>query len=314
MSNEPSFLLFSGTSHDGFAREVAKHLGVKLGNIAIETFPDQEIGVQVQENVRGRDVFVLQTVARRPNLYLMELLIIVDALKRASARSIIAVMPYFGYARQDRKGGARAPITARLVANLLEKAGVNSVLTMDLHTEQLQGFFDIPVDNLYAQSTLAEAAKRLDLRNCVVVAPDVGGIKLARAYSGYLKTDLAIVDKRRVDARHVELGAVIGDVQDRDVLLVDDMCSTGETLQKASWACQKAGARRICAALTHGLLVGRAFEESAIEKILVTDTIPLPEGIDASRVQVVSVANVFAQAIHSILSAKSISSLFPSSM
>ena len=310
MPDQQSFLLFSGTSHEKFAQEVAKCLGMQLGEVAIETFPDNEIGVQVKENVRGREVFVMQSVARHPNLYLMELLIIVDALKRASARSIVAVLPYFGYARQDRKDKGRVPITAKLVANLLEKAGVTSVLTIDLHADQVQGFFDIPVDNFQARPVLAEAIARLGLQKFVVVAPDVGSIRLARAYAGDLKADLAIIDKRRVRADKIESGALIGDVKHKDVLLVDDLCSTGETLKKAAWVCKQAGANRIFAAVTHGLLVGKAFEESAIEKMLVTNTVP-PSGTTlGGKVEQVSVAPLFAEAIDFIVNSKSLSSLF----
>lgn len=302
-------MLFSGTSHPELAREVANCLKVHLGKVHIETFPDGEIGVQILESVRGRDVFVLQSVARHPNLYLMELLILVDALKRASVRSICAVIPYFGYARQDRKDKGRVPITAKLVANLLEKAGVTRVLTMDLHTEQIQGFFDIPVDNLYARSALVEAAKKLGLESCVVMPPDVGRIKMARAFAENLKADLAIIDKRRINAKQVEVEFIIGDVKGRDVLLIDDICSTGGTLKAAAMVCKNAGAKRIFAAVTHGLFVSHAFEESAIEKMLVSNTVPLTEGIDRSKLQVVSIASLLADAIESIVCAKSISSL-----
>ncbi len=304
-----TYLLFSGSSNRQLSEEIAKNLGIELGKIAIETFPDNEIGVQIQENVRGRDVFVLQSVARHPNLYLMELLIIVDALKRASARSIVAVLPYFGYARQDRKDKGRVPITAKLVANLLEKAGVTSVLTMDLHADQLQGFFDIPVDVLHARHLLCQAVGRFGVDDFVVVAPDVGGIKLARSCATLLKTSYAIVDKRRVNGGKVEVGALIGDIEHKDVLLVDDMTSTGETLLKASWVCKHGGARRIYAAVTHGLFVGKALEESAIEKIFVTNTIPLLSSAKLSQMELVSVADLFAQAIDSIVHARSISSL-----
>jgi ribose-phosphate pyrophosphokinase len=310
MHTENSFMLFAGTSHRDLAQQIADCSGMQLGKVLIETFPDGEIGVQILENVRGRDVFVLQTIARHPNLYLMELLILVDALKRASARSIIAVIPYFGYARQDRKGTGRVPITAKLVANLLEKAGVTRVLTMDLHAEQLQGFFDIPVDNLYARPVLVDAIKEMGLENFVVVSPDVGSIKLARAFAESLKVEYAIVDKRRVNAKQVEMNALIGDVESKDVLLIDDMCSTGGTLKTASMVCKNAGAKRICAAVTHGLFVGQAFEESAIEKMMISNTIPLPDEVDLSRLQIVSVAPLFSKAIDSIVGAKSISSLF----
>jgi len=310
MHDENAWMLFAGTSHGELAEQIAKCLDVQLGKIRIETFPDGEIGVQILENVRGRDVFVLQTIARQPNLYLMEVLIIVDALKRASAHSINVVIPYFGYARQDRKDKGRVPITAKLVANLLEKAGATRVLTMDLHAEQIQGFFDIPVDNLFARPLLIEAVKALKLSSLVVVAPDVGSVKLARAFAESLKVEYAIVDKRRVNAKQVEGNALIGEVAGKDVVLVDDICSTGETLRTAALVCLKAGAKRIFAAVTHELLAGKAFEESAIEKMFVTNTVPLPQGISFKRIETVSVASLFAKAIESIVSAKSISSLF----
>lgn len=313
MHNENGYMLFAGTSHPELARQIADCVGVQLGKVTIETFPDGEIGVHVLDNVRGRDVFLLQSVARHPNLYLMELLILVDAMKRASARSIIVMLPYFGYARQDRKGTAREPITAKLVADLLERAGVTRVLSMDLHTEQIQGFFNIPVDNLYARPALVEGAKRLGLNKCVVVTPDVGGIKLARSFAEELKCDYAIVDKRRINAKRVEMDALIGDVKDRDVLIVDDICSTGSTLKTAAMVCKNAGAKRICAAVTHGLFVGEVFEDSAIEKMLSSNTVPIPEGIPRDRVEVVSIAPLFAKAIDSIVGAKSISSLFSKS-
>src|SRR5580692_207537 len=208
MSQNSDYMLFAGTSHRELAEQIAKCLGKPLGRALIEKFPDGEIGVQILENVRGRDVFIVQSTARHPNFYLMELLILVDAFKRASARSIVAVLPYYGYARQDRRGKGREPITAKLVADLLQRAGVTRVLTMDLHTEQIQGFFDIPVDNLYARPLIVEALSRQKMGNCVVVTPDIGSIKLARAYAEALKVDLAIVDKRRVNAKQVEMTAL----------------------------------------------------------------------------------------------------------
>jgi ribose-phosphate pyrophosphokinase len=310
MPIENAYLLFAGTSHHELAKEIADYLGITLGKVRIATFPDGEIGVQILENVRGRDVFVLQSVARHPNFYLMELLILVDALKRSSARSITAVIPYYGYARQDRRGKGREPITAKLIADLLERAGVDRILTMDLHTEQIQGFFDIPVDNLYARPVLLEAIKKQGLKEGIVVTPDVGSIKLARAYAKGLNWDLAIVDKRRTNVeQQVEVVTLIGDVKDRDVLLADDVCSTGETLKTASWACKRAGAKRIFAAVSHGLFVGSAFEESAIEKMLISNTIPLDGGKPIPKVEVISAAALFAKAIDSIVGAKSISSL-----
>ena len=303
-------MLFAGTSHPELAQEIADCIGVGLGKVVIETFPDGEIGVRILESVRGRDVFVLQSIARRPSFYLMELLILVDALKRSSARSINVVIPYFGYARQDRRGKGVEPITAKLVAGLLEKAGVTTVLTMDLHTEQIQGFFDIPLDNLYARPSFLEAVKQLKMQQCVVVAPDIGSIRLARAFAETLNVEIAIVNKRRVNAaQQIEMNALIGDVEGCDVLLVDDMCSTGETLKTASFVCRKRGAKRIFAAVTHGLFVGEAFGESAIEKMLITNTVPLLEGTDLSRIEVVSVAPLFSKAIDHIIGSKSISSL-----
>ncbi|MBY0528621.1 MAG: ribose-phosphate pyrophosphokinase [Rhabdochlamydiaceae bacterium] len=310
MASEQSMMLFAGTSHPEMAKQLAACLKLNLGKAIIETFPDGEIGVQILESVRGRDVFVLQTIARRPSFYLMELLILVDALKRSSARSIVAVIPHYGYARQDRRGSGREPITAKLVANLLEKAGVTRVLTMDLHTEQIQGFFDIPLDNLYARPRLVEAVEKLKLNKLVVVTPDIGSIKLARSYSEALGVELAIIDKRRINAEQVETNALIGNVEGCDVLLIDDVCSTGGTLKKASWVCKKAGANRICAAVTHGLIIGTAFEESAIEKMLITDTVPVLEETDRSKLEIVSVAPLFGKAIEYMIGAKSISSLY----
>jgi ribose-phosphate pyrophosphokinase len=310
MHTENNFMLFAGSSHRDLAQQIADCSGVQLGKVDIQTFPDGEIGIHILENVRGRDVFVLQTIARQPNFYLMELLIFIDALKRASARSIVAVIPYFGYARQDRRGMEREPITAKLVADLLERAGATRVLTMDLHTEQIQGFFDVPVDNLYARPVLIEALNGLGLEKPTIVTPDVGSIKLARLFAENLKVDLAIVDKRRVAAEKVEADAIIGGVKGRDVLLVDDMCSTGETLKTAAMVCKHAGAKRICAAVTHGLIVGKAFEESAIEKMLISNTVPLPSDVSRKKLQIVSVASLFAKAIDSIVGAKSISSLY----
>lgn len=310
MLDNRSSVLFAGSSHPELSKQIADWLGIQLGNRVIEAFPDGEIGIQILENVRGRDVFILQSVAQRPNHYLMELLIMIDALKRASARSIIAVLPYFGYARQDRRDKGRVPITAKLVADLLEKAGATRVLTMDLHAEQIEGFFDIPVDHLFARPVLLEAAEKLGLGKYVVVAPDLGSIRLARAFAGDVKADLAIVDKRRVSAERVELEALIGNVEGKNVLLVDDMISTGATLKTASLVCKKAGAKRICAAVTHCLQVGDSFEESAIEKMLVTSTIPLSKKEHKGRIELVSVAPLFGKAIESIVEAKSISSLY----
>jgi ribose-phosphate pyrophosphokinase len=313
MPSEKEFMLFAGTSHRELAERIAQSVGISLGKVSIETFPDGEIGVQILENVRGRDVFVLQSIARHPNSYLMELLILVDALKRASANSISAVIPYFGYARQDRKDKGRDPITAKLVANMLEKAGVTRVLTMDLHAPQIEGFFDIPVDNLYARPLLVEELKKLGIKDFIVASPDVGSSKLARDFAAGMHTEFAIVDKRRLNAKHVETTAIIGDMKEKNVLLVDDMCTTGETLRIAAAACKQAGAKRVLAAVTHGLFLTSAVEESAIEMILTGDTVPLSDEHKRSdKIKVVSVASLFGKAIHAIVGADSISRIYGS--
>lgn len=313
VNDERRVFLFSGSSHPVLADQVASFLGCELGQLHIGSFPDGEIEVQVLESVRGRDVFVMQSVALDPNYFLMELLIIIDALKRASARSIVAVIPYFGYSRQDRKDRSRVPITAKLVANLLVNAGATRVLTMDLHAGQVQGFFDIPVDNLLGRPLLVAAARRLDLKNLVVVAPDEGSIKLARDYAQALGAEMAIVSKRRINASEVE-ATLIGDVQGKDVLLADDMCSTAGTLVSAAKVCRGKGALKIVAAVTHGLFVGEAIdriENSPIELVLHTNTVPSNERLSAAtKLHAVSVADLLGKAMHCIVSAESIYSLY----
>jgi ribose-phosphate pyrophosphokinase len=306
---DSSWILFSGSSHSELANELAAALKVKLGSVAIEAFPDGEIGVQILENVRGKDVCLLQSIARRPNHYLMELLILVDALKRASAKSIVAVIPYYGYARQDRKEKGRVPITAKLVADLLERAGVTRVLTMDLHTEQIQGFFNIPVDNLYARPLFVKELKALSLQNLVVVSPDVGSNRMARKFAEDLKVDLAIVDKRRVSAERVAT-ALIGDVVGKNVVLVDDICSTGTTLATAASVCKKEGAKSVSVCVTHALMVGRALQGNEFDRIFVTNTVPGIEALKRSNLTIISVAGLLGQAIERLLKAQSISSLF----
>ncbi|HSX11786.1 MAG TPA: ribose-phosphate pyrophosphokinase [Chlamydiales bacterium] len=303
----PSAMLFAGSSHPELAREVAKALGMALGEVVIETFPDGEIGVQILENVRGKDVFVLQSPARQPNHFLMELLILVDALKRASARNIIAVVPYYAYARQDRKEKGRVPITAKLVADLLERAGVTRVLTMDLHTDQIQGFFNIPVDHLYARPLFVKALKALGLKSPVVVSPDIGSNKMARKFAEDLKVDIAIVDKRRINGRNVEVNALIGDVKGKEVILVDDICSTGGTLKTAAKVCKEEGAKSVFAVVTHGLLMSGDKLEG-IDKLFITNSVPPFGGAHAAHV--VSIAPLLGEAIECVVSAKSISSLF----
>ncbi len=306
-------MIFSGSSHPVLAGEVASYLGVELGEARLDTFPDGEIIVEVKESVRGRDVFVIQSIARRPNFYLMELLTLIDALKRASAASIVAVLPYYGYARQDRKDKGREPITAKLVAELLQTAGATRVVTMDLHAAQIEGFFDVPVDHLFGRPVLAsmlvDALK--GLTDAVVACPDIGSVKIARDYARALDLEIRVVDKRRLSPEQVSVTTLVGDVKGRTVLLVDDMVSTGGTLVAAAEAVVEAGASRVIAAVTHGLLVGDAvarIEASPIERLFVTDTIPaIPQ---SKKVQVVSVAHLFGEVINRIVSARSVASLF----
>lgn len=310
--HEP-YIIFSGTSHPDFSSELATYLGSPMGQVLFQPFPDNEIYVQIQDNVRGRDVFVIQSVARNPNYYLMELLIMIDALKRASAKSIVAVIPYFGYARQDRKDKPRVPITAKLVADLLATAGATRVLTMDLHAGQIQGFFDVPVDNLYGRPILADAMLAEEKNDLIVMAPDLGAIKIARAYANHLKAEFGVIDKRRVSSQEVAVTSIIGNLKGRDVLLADDMCSTGGTLVQAAHACKEAGAKRIYAAFSHGLLVGEAVPhlvDSPIEKIFMSNSVPPLEVNAHEKIKVVSVAGLFGEAIRCIIEAESISSIF----
>jgi len=302
------YFIFSGSSHPQLTEEIASTLGSTLGKMDIQLFPDKEIGVEVQSNVRGKDVFVLQSIARRPNHFLVELLIIIDALKRASAKSVSAVIPYYGYARQDRKNGARAPITAKLVANLLEKSGATRVLTMDLHTPQIQGFFDIPVDDLYGRPLLIEAVKKLNSEKLVVVSPDVGSSKMARAFAADLNSDMAIIDKKRVSSSVVSSKALIGHVEGKEVLIVDDICSTAGTIKLAEKICREAGATKTYVAVTHYLGDETIFENCGIEKIFITNTVPC--FFESTKIEVVSTAGHFSKAIKCVLNAESISSLY----
>ncbi len=299
-------LLFTGTSHRQLAANIARCLGVALGKVKIEPFPDGEINLQVQEDVRGRDLFVLQTIALQPNEYLVELLLLIDALKRGAAGSITVVLPYFGYCRQDRADKSGVPITAKLVADLLEQAGATQLLTVDLHAAQLQGFFDIPVTDVAAKDVMAEGFKELyGLKDVCVVAPDIGSVKLARSYARALGAHMAIVDKVRSGPTQVDAVTVIGDVKGKDILLADDMCSTGSTLASAAKACREKGAKRIFAAVTHGILVGDAMQkiaESPIEALMISDTIPIDGRVHHDvKVHIISIAPLLARAIRSIV-------------
>lgn len=307
--------IFSGSCNPAFAEAVAKSINKELGRLVIRTFSDGEIFVEVQENVRGREVFVIQSTSSPGNDHLMELLIIIDALKRASAREITAVIPYYGYSRQDRKVQPRTPITAKLVANLIATAGATRVLTMDLHAGQIQGFFDVPVDNLFATpELLSEAEKMIQNKDQVtVVSPDAGGVERARAYAKRLNADLAIIDKRRTGPNQAEVMNIIGDVKGT-ALIVDDMVDTAGTLTEAVKTLLEQGATEVYAVVTHGVLSGPAIERinnSGINGLLVTDTIPLSEaGRQSDKVRVATVASLFGEAITRINQDLSVSSLF----
>ncbi|MCH9633816.1 MAG: Ribose-phosphate pyrophosphokinase [Chlamydiae bacterium] len=315
MSIDQEACLFSGTSHPELAKLIASHNKMKLGSARVDSFPDGEIFVQIQENVRGKVAFIVQSLAHRPNYYLMELLIMIDALKRASAKSIVVLLPYYAYSRQDRKDKGRVPITAKLVANLLETAGASRVLTMDLHTDQIQGFFDIPSDNLQARPALAQKIKAHDinLESTVIAAPDIGSVRLVKAMADQLKTDFVIIDKRRLDAETVEHSPIIGDVKEKTVVFVDDMCSTAKTLCRAAEACKKAGAKDVFATVTHGVFAKEAIEnieKSPIEKIWISNTIAQDSSKKSSKIEEVSIAHLFGEGIRCVLYKNSMSSLF----
>lgn len=303
-------LIFAGTSHQQLVKDIAGCLGVMLGKVAIEAYPDGEIALQIQENVRGRDVFVIQTIALDPNKYLVELLILIDALKRAAAGSITVVMPYFGYCRQDRADKTGVPITAKLVADMLTQAGATQLLTVDLHAGQLQGFFNIPVNDVGAKDVMTAGFKELYGNDICVVAPDIGSVKLARGYARALDVNMAIIDKVRSGPINVDAVTVIGDVEGKDILLADDMCTTGSTLASAAKACREKGAKRVFAAVTHGILVGDAMEKiakSPIEALMISDTIPIEGRIHHDvKVHVVSIAPLLARAIRCIASREAV--------
>ena len=306
--------VFSGSAHPELTREIATHLGLPVGQARLGRFPDTEVSFQIDENIRGTDVFVVQPTSAPVDQHLVELLIMIDAFRRSSAARITAVIPYYGYARQDRKDKPRVPISAKLVANVLSAAGVNRVLTMDLHKAQIQGFFDIPVDHLFAAPVIIDHLARLRLPNLTIVAPDAGGAERARAYAKRLGAGLAVVDKRRSEAGTAEVMNVIGDVAGRTCILQDDIVDTAGTMQKAAVALKNAGAERVFACAVHGVLSGPAIErieQSPIERMIVTNTIPLSgERARCGKIDVLSVARLLAQAIRSIHEESSVSSLF----
>lgn len=304
--------LFTGNAHPELAQAIARELGLELTDVRVDAFPDGETFVKINENIRGQNVFLIQPTCPPTNHNLMELFIMVDAARRASAQQITAVLPFFGYARQDRKDQPRVPITAKLVANLMTAAGVNRVLTMDLHAAQIQGFFDIPVDHLYAAPTLIRYLREKGLNeNLVVVSPDVGGVKMARAYAEALGADLAIVAKHRVSATEVEATDVIGEVKGRDVLLVDDITETAGTLTAAARILKEQGAGRIYAGVSHAVLNELALSrlaDSTIEELICTDSVPMAHG--GEKVTTLSVAPLLAAAIERINNGESVTSLF----
>ncbi len=307
--------LFAGRANLPLASKISDYLGAGLGAVKINAFPDGELMVKLEEDVRGRDIFIIQPTCEPVNDTLVELLVFIDCARRASAERITAVIPYFGYARQDRKDEGRTPITAKLVANLIATAGADRVLTMDLHAAQIQGFFDIPVDNLLAEPVLSRYFVQRGLENLVLVSPDVGNTKRARVYAERLGGELAIINKRRVSGEEVAVGRIIGDVKGKTVLMMDDMISTAGTVCGAAVLCREEGAKQVFVGATHGVLCGPAIERlsaAPIDEIIVTDTIPVGQDkIERiGKLRVLSVAGLMGEAIHRIHNDESVSSLF----
>ncbi len=306
--------ILSGNANPELAKAICKELQVPLGEVLVGRFSEGEIRVQIKENIRGKDVFIIQPTCTPVNENLMELLILVDAARRASAKRITAVMPYYGYARQDRKAQPRVPITAKLVANLIVAAGTHRVLTMDLHANQIQGFYDIPVDHLYAINVLCEYFDKKKMSDLVVVSPDVGGIKMARAYAKRLSAGLAIVDKRRDSPEKTEVMHILGKVKGMTAVLVDDIAATAGSLIEAVEALKKKGVGAVYAVVTHGVLSGSALTRirdcKALKEIVITDSIPLKDAEKHPKIKVLSVASLLAEAIKRIHNEESVSSLF----
>ncbi|MEC7118294.1 MAG: ribose-phosphate pyrophosphokinase [Pseudomonadota bacterium] len=312
----PNLVVFSGNAHVQLAHRVVSHLHIPLGAASVNRFSDGEISVEINENVRGKDVFILQSTCAPTNDNLMEILVMADALRRSSAGRITAVIPYFGYARQDRRPrSARVPITAKVIADMLTTVGIDRVLTVDLHADQIQGFFDIPVDNIYGSPILLADLKQQSYENLVIVSPDVGGVVRARAVAKQLgDTDLAIIDKRRPKANESQVMHIIGDVAGRDCVIVDDMVDTAGTLCKAAAALKEHGARRVAAYCTHPVLSGAAIENiknSMLDELVVTDTIPLSEAAQAlGKIRQVSLSGMLAETVRRINNEESISAMF----
>jgi len=305
------YKIFSGSAHPILAENISKYLDVSLSQSNISKFSDGEINCQISESVRGRDVFIIQPTCAPTNDNLMELLIMTDAIRRSSAKSITAVIPYFGYARQDRKAAPRVPITSKLVANLIESAGITRVVTMDLHAGQIQGFFDIPVDNLYGSTVFIDYIKNKNLKNPIVASPDVGGVARARSMASKMGLDLVIVDKRREKANKSEVMNIIGDVEGKDVILVDDIIDTAGTIVQAAAALKAKGATSVTACCTHGVLSGPAFdriEKGELDELVITDTIP--HNTKSTKVTVLTVSNIFGEVIRRVYHNESVNSLF----
>ena len=308
-------MLFSGNATPDLSKKVSDYLAVPLGNASVGRFSDGEIAIEIAENVRGQDVFVLQSTCAPTNDNLMELIVMCDALRRASASRITAVVPYFGYALQDRRPrSARVPITAKVVADIMVGVGIDRVLTVDLHADQIQGFFDVAVDNIYATPVMLEDIQRHQPKDVTVVSPDVGGVLRARAMAKLIDTDLAIIDKRRPRANQTEVMNIIGDVDGRTCLIVDDIVDTAGTLCNAAKALKEAGAKRVVAYCTHPVLSGRALENltgSALDELVVTDSIPLrPELVNSGRVRVMTIAELLGEAVRRVSNEESISAMF----
>ncbi len=310
----PELKVFSGNANMELAKNICKYLQIPLGNAMVKRFSDGEVNVEIGENVRGTDVFLIQPTCPPVNENLMEMLVMIDALKRASAKRITAVIPYYGYARQDRKVAPRTPITAKLVADLLSAAGISRLLTMDLHAGQIQGFFNIPVDHLYASPVLLSYIREKYRNDIVIVSPDAGGVERARAFAKRLNSSLAIIDKRRVGPNVAEIMNIIGDVEGKVAVILDDMIDTAGTVCQAVTALKEKGAVSVNACATHPVLSGPAIDrinESEIEEVVVTDTIPLRENaLKCGKIKVLSVANLLGEAIKRIHYDDSISSLF----
>lgn len=305
--------LIAGNAHPALAQAISRHLSVPLAATHSARFPDGEMDIKVNDDLRGTDCFVIQPTCPPVNDNWIELLLLLDTLRRASAGRITAVLPYYGYARKDRKDEGRVPISAKVVANTLISCGAERILALDMHAPQIQGFFDVPVDHMYAKPVLMQAIERLDIEDPMIVSPDVGGIKMARAYAKALNNaDLAIVDKRRISGSQIAVEHVIGDVEGRNVVIVDDMISTGGSIAEAARIVRKAGARSVVIAVTHGILCGNAVERldgAPIDKILITDSVP-PKDVRPQKLEIVSVAPLLARAIVNIHRNESVSSLF----